>query len=80
IALDITSHEAVIKKLSEKTQSMNDAEASNAMDNVNQKYKTLLKTIQSKLGTVEKYVKEHEEFLSSLEKFKDFYNILCNEE
>lgn len=80
IALDITSHEAVIKKLSEKTQSMNDAEASNAMDNVNQEYKTLLKTIQSKLGTVEKYVKEHEEFLSSLEKFKDFYNILCNEE
>lgn len=80
ISLDITSHEAVIKKLSEKTQSMNDAEASNTMDSVNQKYKTLCKTIQGKLGTVEKYVKEHEDFLSSLEKFKDFYNILSNEE
>lgn len=78
--LDITSHETVIKKLSEKTQSMNDSEASNAMDNVNEKYKTLCKTIQSKLSTVEQYVNEHEGFLSSLEKFKDFYNALCNEE
>lgn len=80
ISLDITSHGAVIKKLSEKTQSMKDAEASTAIENVNQRYRTLCTNIQTKLGTVEKYVKEHEEFLNSLEKFKNFYNSICTEE
>uniref|UniRef100_A0A8D8Q2T6 Nesprin-1 n=1 Tax=Cacopsylla melanoneura TaxID=428564 RepID=A0A8D8Q2T6_9HEMI len=80
LSLDVTSHEAVIKKLSEKTQTMNDAEATSSMEKVNDKYKTLCKTIQNKLKTVDTYVKEHEEFLSSLEKFKDFYNSLANEE
>lgn len=80
LAQDINSHQTIFKQLQDKIAVLSDSEASSKFDDIMKNYKKVLKKVEDKVAVAEKHVVDHEGFVQSLEKFKDFMNILEAEE
>lgn len=80
LAQDINSHQTIFKQLQDKIAVLSDSEASGKFDDIMENYKKVSKKVEDKVAVAEKHVVDHEGFVQSLEKFKDFMNILAGEE
>lgn len=80
LAQDINSHQTIFKQLQDKIAVLSDSEASSKFEDIMESYQKVLKKVEDKVAVAEKHVLDHEGFVQSLEKFKDFLNILVAEE
>lgn len=80
LAQDVHSHQTIFKQLQQKLVVLSDSEASNKLDEILKHYKELSDKAEEKVGIFEKHVADHESYLQSLEKAKDFLNALEAEE
>lgn len=76
---DINSHETMIHGLREKMEFLTDEDISRTVDDLNERYESMLETSQEHILTSEKYVGNHETFFHHLENFRDWLNSQNNE-
>lgn len=73
---DVQSHKPIVEQLVNKMKSIPEAEA----DQLSQKYDRLQSIIADSLNVFDKQVANHELYLNSFEKLKDFVDVLSSEE
>lgn len=80
ILQDIITHETIFKQLEGKAEAFPDEESGGKLDEITSKYNTITKKANDLVSMSEGHVTSHENFLSALEKSRDFLRILINEE
>ncbi|XP_012253400.2 muscle-specific protein 300 kDa isoform X14 [Athalia rosae] len=79
IAQDVTVHRNILQQLQDRLPTMSDDDAAEMLKSVIAAYDELSENVESRISTAEKYVANHECYLQSIEKMRDWINTLVNE-
>ncbi|XP_046474495.1 muscle-specific protein 300 kDa isoform X6 [Neodiprion pinetum] len=79
IAQDVNVHRNILQQLQDRLPTMSDDDAAEMLKNVIDAYDQLSENVENKISTSEKYVANHESYLQSIEKMRDWINTLVNE-
>lgn len=72
VAQDIISHKNIISQLKAKIEVLSDSEANDKFGEIMSEYDQLSKDSESRITVSEKYVADHEAFLQTMEKMRDW--------
>lgn len=72
VAQDIISHKNIISQLKAKIEILSDSEASDKFAEIMSEYDQLSKDSENRIAVSEKYVADHEAFLQTMEKMRDW--------
>lgn len=78
-AQDVNLHKNILKQIKEKVEELQDAEANDNLNESLSSYNKLSKEINARLEETEKHVSNHEAYLQTLEKCKDWLGALTSE-
>lgn len=79
IAQDVNVHRNILQQLQDRLPTMSDDDAAEMLKTVIDTYDQLSEDVENRISTSEKYVANHESYLQSIEKMRDWINTLVNE-
>lgn len=79
IAQDVISHKTILQQLQDRSDSVTDDEAGDMLTNIIEGYENLSSDIEDRIGIAEKHVANHEAYLQTFEKTRDWLNAVINE-
>ncbi|XP_034936487.1 nesprin-1 isoform X11 [Chelonus insularis] len=79
IAQDLKAHKSILQQLQERSSDVTDDEANEMLTNMIEGYNKLSDDVDDKIGIFEKYVSNHEAYIQTLDKTRDWLNAIINE-
>ena len=79
IAQDVGVHKNILQQLQERLGNLSDDESSDMLSNVIDTYDKLSHDVEGKVNVAEKHVANHEAYLQTFEKMRDWINAIVNE-
>lgn len=79
IAQDVGVHRNILEQLQDKLGTSPDDEASEMLNSVIEAHEKLSEDVDDRIGVMEKYVANHEAYLQTFEKMRDWINTVINE-
>ncbi|XP_018395829.1 PREDICTED: nesprin-1 isoform X2 [Cyphomyrmex costatus] len=79
IAQDVGVHRNILEQLQERLGAAPDEEASEMLNSVIEAHEKLSEDVDDRIGITEKYVANHEAYLQTFEKMRDWINTVINE-
>ncbi|XP_043257159.1 nesprin-1 isoform X10 [Colletes gigas] len=79
VAQDVTVHKNILQQLQERLSTAPDDDASEMLSSVIEAYEKLSNEVQGRINIAEKHVSNHEAYLQTFEKTRDWINTVINE-
>lgn len=79
VAQDVTVHKNILQQLQDRLSTAPDDDASEMLGNVIEAYKKLSNEVEGRINIAEKHVSNHEAYLQTFEKTRDWINTVINE-
>lgn len=79
VAQDVTVHRNILQQLQERLSSAPDDDTSEMLGNVIEAYEKLSNEVEGRINITEKHVSNHEAYLQTFEKTRDWVNTVINE-
>lgn len=79
VAQDVTVHKNILQQLQDRLSTAPDDDASEMLGNVIEAYEKLSNEVEGRINIAEKHVSNHEAYLQTFEKTRDWINTVINE-
>ena len=79
IAQDVSAHRSILQQLQERLGTVPDDEASEMLSSVIESYEKLSGDVEDRIGIAEKHVSNHEAYVQTFDKTKDWISTIVNE-
>lgn len=79
MAQDVTVHKNILQQLQDRLSTAPDDDASEMLGNVIEAYEKLSNEVEGRINIAEKHVSNHEAYLQTFEKTRDWINTVINE-
>lgn len=79
IAQDVGVHKNILQQLEERLGNAPDDESSDMLSNIIEAYDKLAESVEGKVNVAEKHVANHEAYLQTFDKMRDWINIIVSE-
>lgn len=79
VAQDVSVHKNILQQLQDRLSSAPDDDASEMLGNVIEAHEKLSNDVEGRINIAEKYVSNHEAYLQTFEKTRDWINTVINE-
>ncbi|XP_008555407.1 muscle-specific protein 300 kDa isoform X6 [Microplitis demolitor] len=79
IAQDVSAHRNILQQLKDRLSGVSDDEASEMLASIIEGYDKLSSNVEDRIGIAEKHVANHEAYVQTLDRTRDWLNAIVNE-